>query len=276
MSAEREGPSRAEVRAASKRSAKRVVAWNQANLVLTSQIKDVIVTLEEIKSSEQSTFGPTVQTLTILGTLIPGAPTKAEAVGLRKLALVGKMLEAAYQVAAAATDAIGGLNQPGDETDGSSDDADIPQPASFSVTDWDFMREALAKRNSLGRENPVDMTATDQEGFSDSSDGDETDADAPVVGVGRNSMLYRYRNKEVGSLPTRDVFDGVTKDLAAELVYVEQVRSEDPTRVRRHYAEILNHLPMMLKRSSLRATERSRPGKLYVGAMESFLHKHRS
>jgi hypothetical protein len=169
------------------------VAWNQANLVLTSQIKDVIVTLEEIKSSEQSTFGPTVQTLTILGTLIPGAPTKAEAVGLRKLALVGKMLKAAYRVAAAATDAIGGLNQPGDETDDSSDEAGIPvgRPASFSATDWDFMREALARRNSLGQDNPVDMTATEREGFSDSSDGDETDADAQVVGVGRNSMLYR-------------------------------------------------------------------------------------
>ena len=95
MSNRRGSPSRAEIRAASKRSAERVAAWNKDNVILTEKIADVIVTLTEIKVSNKSTFGPTAHTLAILCSLIPGAPDAKEAAAFRKLELVGAMLEAA-------------------------------------------------------------------------------------------------------------------------------------------------------------------------------------
>ena len=111
--------------------------------------------------------------------------------------------------------------------------------------------------------------------YSDSSDGDGEDTPIQVVGVGQNSMLFRYRTKSAKELSKRAVFNGVSKDLATELMYVEEVKSRDPVVVKQHYRGIAACLPLMLKASSISAADLAQPGKVYVRALETFLHKHR-
>ena len=261
MSGRRGSPSRAEIRAASKRSAERVAAWNKDNVILTEKIADVIVTLTEIKVSNKSTFGPTAHTLAILCSLIPGAPDAKEAAAFRKLELVGAMLEAAK-----AASGVGGVVvDDGAEDSAGTDGGARNKPGGISEGDWAFMQSALAER---------------QEGqalsYSDSSEGDSEETPIQVIGVGQNSMLFRYRTKATRELSKRAVFDGVSKDLAMELLYVEEVKSTDPAVVRQHYQEIAACLPLMLKKSSISAADLAQPGKIYVRALEKFLQKHRS
>jgi len=97
MSSDRDGPSRAEIRAASKKSALVVAGWNKDNTVLVESKQDVVVLLEEVLSStgHAGHFGATVPALRILCTLIPGAPEPGVAGSLNKVPLVEAMLVAA-------------------------------------------------------------------------------------------------------------------------------------------------------------------------------------
>jgi hypothetical protein len=155
-------------------------------------------------------------------------------------------------------------------------------PGSVSSEDWKYMRAALEEKKrvealqSAKRLRLQEVEAL-RSGFSDtSSDDGDAEQELAVVGAGRNSMLFRYRSKEVREMSKNDIFKGVVKDLAAELMYVEGLRSEDPAAVKRHYDELVLHLPMMIKRHSLTAVQMANPGAAYVSVLENFLARHAS
>ena len=270
-------PDRAAVRAASKRSALRVAAWNVANVEFSESTKaDLITTLVEMVDSGVASFGASVPTLTTLCTLIPSAPSPSASSKMRKLDLVRAMLVAGRAIGGTGMlPADGGiLVLPTPGTDG--------RPAGVSSEDWEYMQNAIIGKRAaeavrLEKFRKLAEAAALREGFSDTSSDDVSKADeVGVVGVGRNAMLFRYRSKETSGLSKREIFKGVSADIAAELVYVEKLKFADPIAVKAHYDELIVHLPMMIKRHSLSAVQLANPRSAFVKTLETFLARHSS
>jgi len=108
MSNNQAGPSRADIRSASKKSTSRVAKWIKDNVALVDVKQDAIVLLEEILGSVEYAghFGPTVPALRILCTLISGAPSQNEARSMNKIPLVAAMLEASKSMGDAASSQV--------------------------------------------------------------------------------------------------------------------------------------------------------------------------
>ena len=264
MSSDRDGPSRAEIRAASKKSALVVAGWNKDNTVLVESKQDVVVLLEEVLSStgHAGHFGATVPALRILCTLIPGAPEPGVAGSLNKIPLVEAMLVAAK--------AMGGVTsaRPLTPADATSE--------TISASDWKIMKAALAKSR---REHTSRIELfSDSSEFSSSSEDSDQGVSLKAIAVkkaGELSFLYRYRTKGTGDLSKAEVFEGVSKDLADELVFANGIEGMSGKQVRARYESIARFLPSMVKRRSLPASVLSAPSVFYVDALESFLAKHK-
>ena len=121
-------PGRAQVRAASRKSAEIVAAWNAANADLSPSRGDVITLLEELADSFElgGNFGPTVPSLRILCSLLPGAPSPPEAGAMTKQPLVRAMLEAAKAIGSLVPGTVeGGNPEDGFSSESTGDESEL-------------------------------------------------------------------------------------------------------------------------------------------------------
>jgi hypothetical protein len=260
MSNNQEGPSRADVRAASKKSADMVSKWNRDNATLVDAKNDVVVLLEEQLASEDYSghFGATVPSLRILCSLIPGAPEQRVANSLTKVPLVQAMLTAARAMGVAVSQ-----HAPGEAAANQSGEGASPysKPVSISVSDWAVMQKALKVSQEVV--------------FSSSSEDSDEPSAVAVKKAGEVSFLYRYRIKDVVGLSKAEIFDGVSKDLAEELLFSNGMKHISVSQAREREASIAKCLPVMVKKVHLHASVLSSPSDFYVKSLEAFLTKHK-
>jgi hypothetical protein len=133
------------------------------------------------------------------------------------------------------------------------------------------MRQAILQRDSERGLGPGAIVG----GFSESSSGEEEVGRVQVALVGEASFLSRYRLKMLGKVSKAAVFEGVSKDLARELVFSATLTSNDPVVVEAHCSSLLAYLPVMLKKAALTPAQSAAPVDCFIKAMEVFLAKHR-
>ena len=96
-----------------------------------------------------------------------------------------------------------------------------------------------------------------------------------VKKAGEVSFLYHYRNKDVDGLSKAEIFDGVSKDLAEELMFSNGMKQITSSQARDRADSIAKCLPAMVKRVHLHVAVLSSPSVFYVKTLEAFLTKHK-
>jgi hypothetical protein len=111
--------------------------------------------------------------------------------------------------------------------------------------------------------------------FSSSSEDSDEPSAVAVKKAGEVSFLYRYRIKDVGGLSKAEIFDGVSKDLAEELLFSNGMKHISSSQAREREDSIAKCLPIMVKTVHLPASVLSSPSDFYVKSLEAFLTKHK-